>query len=103
MVCISASIARLAGHRDSRISGYTSSFFLPFFSTWLFSTEMHMIGAQQQDVHEEQNNEAVEPENDVEALLAGVDFQQPRMGMGEQQVDDYQEQQFADVNYDRGF
>ena len=67
-----------------------------------------MIGAQHQDVHEEQNDgveEDREPENDVEALLAAVDFQQPQLGMGGQQIDDqhYQEQQFGGINYDRDF
>ena len=102
MVCIRRSIARLAGHKESGISDYTSFFFLPFYEAF---SRVAMIGDQQQDVHEGQNNGAVEPENDVEALLAGVDFQQPQVGMGEQQIDDLQQQglHFEDINDDRGF
>ena len=67
-----------------------------------------MIGAQQQHVHEEhsdEDQEDVEQGNDVEALLAAVDFQQPQMGMGGQPRNDqhYQEQQFGGINYDRDF
>ena len=51
-----------------------------------------MVEDQQQDVHEGQDTGAVEPENDVEALLAGGGFQQPQAGRGEQQVDDLQQQ-----------
>ena len=67
-----------------------------------------MIGAQQQGVHEEQNDEVEdygEPENDLEALLAAGDFQQPQLWMGGQQRDEqlYQGQQFGGINYDRDF
>ena len=81
--------------------------FLPFFLRGFF-TELRMIGAPQQEAREEQKDgvEVYEPENDVEALLAAIDFQQPQMRMAEQQqVDDQwnQGQQYGSINYDRDF
>ena len=107
MVCLNCSFATLAGHKEKRNRGYTSFLFYLFF-TGLFFTELRMIGAQQQDVYEEQYDEVKdygEPENDLEALLAAVDFQQPQLEMGGQQrdVQIYQGQQFGGVNYDRDF
>ena len=67
-----------------------------------------MIGLRDRDIQEGQNDGVVEykePDNEVGAIFKSMDFQQPQMGMGGQQLDDqhYQWQHFGGINYDRDF
>ena len=50
-----------------------------------------MIGLRDRDIQEGQNDGVVEykePDNEVGAIFKSMDFQQPQMGMGGQQLDD---------------